>query len=168
LVGDSTGEVVGLAEGEAVGLTVGEAVGLAVGEAVGLAVGVAVGLAIGAAVGESTGEPVGLGTGGSVGAGPSDNKHWPITHDPGLQHSESLVQASYLAVHPVSGPFGNQNLLQGPTQLASLSEHHPATVGLQFLKSIVQQASPLVGGAGIVGEGVVGVGAGCGGLLGVG
>ena len=39
-------------------------------------------------------------------------------------------------------PFGSQNLSQEPTQFDSLSEHHPGTVGEQFLKSIVQHPDP--------------------------
>lgn len=54
--------------------------------------------------------------------------------------------------------------MQAPTQFASLSEHHPSTVGEQALKSIVQQPVPVseVGldetvGAEVVG-GIVGIG----------
>jgi hypothetical protein len=70
------------------------------------------------------------------------SEQYPSTHTPGLQHSELLAQVSKRAVHPTTAPFGSHHLSQGPTQLLSLSEQYPCTVGEQDLKSIVQQPVP--------------------------
>jgi len=59
----------------------------------------------------------------------------------------------------VTGPFGSQNLLQAPSQFCLLSEHQPSNCVLQFLKSLVQQAS----GEGVLGC-ATGEGTGAGGV----
>ena len=46
-------------------------------------------------------------------------------------------------MQPSIAPFGSHHFMQAPTQFASLSEHHPCTVGEQVLKSIVQQPVPV-------------------------
>jgi len=63
----------------------------------------------------------------------------------------------------VIAPLGSQNLKHELRQLASLSEHHPSSCSLQFLKSLLQHDVPdgedqvghdVVGatGAGVIGE----------------
>lgn len=93
-------------------------------------------------------------------------------HFPGLQQSLSELHVSQRALQPEIAPPGSHHFIQLSTQFDSDSEHQPVTVGLQFLKSMVQQALP-VGGVGDGGDGdggggpVGGVGGdGGGGLLG--
>ena len=88
-------------------------------------------------------------------------------HFPGLQQSLSKLHVSQRALQPEIAPPGSHHFIHFSTQLYSDSEHQPVTVGLQFLKSMVQQALP-VGGLGDGGDGDGGGGpvGGGGGLLG--
>ena len=78
-------------------------------------------------------------------------------HFPGLQQSLSKLHVSQRALQPKIAPSRSHHFLQLSTQFDPDSEHQPVTVGLQFLKSVVQYAPP-VGGIGDGGNGDGGVG----------